>query len=111
MKRRGGFEIRGPAGLLKRPLAIAKLNFDGEDERLTIWIDEDLARELEREFGGNLRSALRQALRLAVLTIEPEDVEITGPLGVVSRPFASIKLPQIEDERAKKALKTLKKLK
>jgi len=63
---------------------------------LTIWIDEDLAKGLEREFGGSLRSALRQALRLAVLAVEPEAVEITGPLGMVSRPFASIEPPQIE---------------
>ena len=45
------------------------------------------------------------------MAIEPETVEITGPLGMVIRPFASIELPQIESENAKKALETLKKLK
>lgn len=104
--RSGGVEIVGPIGL-RRPLA--RLDFGGNRERLGIWLDEGIASELERVFGGNMRGAARAAMRLGTVAFQPEKVRISGPFGL-ERPFLEVKLSGIRDKKAREALERLRRL-
>jgi hypothetical protein len=104
--KQGDIEITGPLET-RRPFA--EISFGGRPTRLAFRIDEDLLQELESTFKTPARIATRKALRLGVTTLEPEGVMIVGSLGI-QRPLATFKLPEIEDEEAKKALERLRKL-
>jgi hypothetical protein len=100
----GGVEIVGPIGM-SRPLA--KLSFGGtKQSRLSIWIDEDLEQQLQSTFGGTVRGAFREAVRLGILMLKPEVIEIRGPFGSI-RPFAHVTFPELS-EPGKQALQRLK---
>jgi hypothetical protein len=102
--RGGGVRLAGPAGLVMRPFAT--LGSLGEEETLSIWIGEELSGEVEEGFKTSLRGAVREALRLGLLRLRPEDVEVLGPFGIVSRPFATVTFPELS-ERANDALSRL----
>ena len=85
IEKSGGIKIVGPLGL-ERPFA--SLDLGGSRERLNIWLEEDMIKELKSLSGGNVRKALREALRLGALAVSGgEHVKIVGPL-VVNAPYS-----------------------
>jgi len=103
VKKAGEVEIVGPFGLRR---LLSKLDLGGRRERLTILVQEDLVNNLDREFGENPRSALREAIRLGTLVFMPNMVKVRGPFGM-ERPFAMVEIAKIKDNRAKEALTKL----
>jgi len=108
IEKSGGIKIVGPLGL-ERPFA--SLDLGGSRERLNIWLEEDMIKELKSLSGGNVREALREALRLGALAVSGgEHVKIVGPFGR-ERPLLTITHSELRDKRAKEAFKRLKGLK
>ena len=107
IEKSGGIRIVGPLGL-RRPLA--SLDLGGRRTRISLWLEEDMMKELKHLFKGNLREAVRETLRLGALAVSRRPVEIVGPFGL-RRPLLTVEYSKLEDERAKKAFKRLKGLK
>lgn len=106
VKKSGDVVIFGPIGIKRR---FASLSFGGKKEKkLTIWVGEELVKELEKEFSENVRGALREAIHLGLFRFRPEDVEIRGPFGVI-RPFVTVAFSDVS-ERAREALRRLRSL-
>jgi len=107
IEKSGGIKIVGPLGL-ERPFA--SLDLGGSRERLNIWLEEDMIKELKSLFRGNVREAFREALRLGALAVSEEHVKIVGPFGR-EHPLLTITHSELKDKRAKEAFKRLKGLK
>lgn len=100
----GGIKIVGPLGL-RRPLA--GLDLGGSRERLSIWLEKDMVKELGRLFRGSTREALREVLRLGALAVSNgEGVKISGPFGL-NRPLLTITRSDLRDEKAMEAFRRL----
>jgi len=70
-----------------------------------------MIKELKSLSGGNVREALREALRLGALAVSGgEHVKIVGPFGREC-PLLTITHSELRDKRAKEAFKRLKGLK
>jgi len=102
VQKEGGINIVGPFGF-SRPLA--ELDLGEEKKKVAFWIEEELIRELETEFGDSVRSALRKALRLGILTCM--HAKIKGPFGF-ERPLLGISISRFTNERAREAYDRLR---
>ncbi|MHA1596663.1 MAG: hypothetical protein ACTSWV_03450 [Candidatus Asgardarchaeia archaeon] len=108
IEKSGGIKIVGPLGL-ERPFA--SLDLGGRRERLNIWLEEGMIKELKSISGGNVREALRETLRPGALAVSGrENVRIVGPFGR-ERPLLTVTYSELRDKRAKEAFKRLKGLK
>jgi len=78
IEKEGGVKIIGPLGFKR---SLAKLDFGGSRERLSVWLDEELIEELGTVFKTKIGSANREALRLGILMFKPGEAKIRGPFG------------------------------
>lgn len=98
-------EIRGPLGVLSRPFARA--SFDGETVTMGTQLDTETIDQLEEAFVEKKHTAARRALRLGVIMVQADELDIEGPFGG-PRPFAEIHMPdQIDRSDASAALREL----
>lgn len=100
--------VSGPFGIIPRPWA--EPSFDGEDVRLGTRVDAEVIEELQSAFGVTKHTAAKQALRLGIILINKDELEIRGPFGV-ERPFAQINIGEdLHGDRALDALDYLSKV-
>lgn len=98
-------EIRGPLGVLSRPFARA--SFDGETVTMGTQLDAKTIDQLKEAFVEKKHTAARRALRLGVIMMQADQLDIEGPLGG-PRPFAEIHVPdRINRSDASTALREL----
>lgn len=92
--RRDGLEpqYEGPLGILPRPFATP--TFGGDSVTFGTQLEIAAFEELQTAFDEKPHTAAREALRLGVMAVQLDQVELTGPLGI-PRPFADFNL---EDE-------------
>lgn len=86
-------EIIGPLGL---PRPFAKITLGEQTSELRTEISDELADELVEYFDNKPNTAAREAIRLAILTVANKEFTVQGPVGG-PRPFAEIRIDQIED--------------
>jgi hypothetical protein len=100
-------EVAGKFGLAFRPFS--RVQFEGDRVTFGTQLEEDVANDLEAWFDTSRHGAAREALRLGVIALQHDDLQIKGPFGM-PRPFAEVDLSeQITDERALEALAELQK--
>lgn len=104
IQKEGGIYIVGLFGV-SRPLA--ELDLGDKKKKVAFWIGEELVKQLEAEFGESVRSALRKAIRLGILTLKSEVAKIRGPFGF-ERPLLRIDMSKLKDERAREAYNRLR---
>lgn len=98
-------EFEGPLGIIPRPFA--SIEFGGEKLTFGTQLSEETLRELTREFSEKKHTSAREALRLGVIALELNELDVTGPLGG-PRPFANVTLEEhFDDERGQAALREL----
>lgn len=92
--RREGLEpqYEGPLGILPRPFATP--TFGGDSVTFGTQLEADASDDLQAVFDEKPHTAAREALRLGVIAVQLNQLELTGPLGI-QRPFADVTL---EDE-------------
>jgi len=102
--RKSGLEpdIEGPFGVIKRPFA--SIEFGGDTVSFGTQLTADMIDELTALFTEQKHPAAREALRLGVIAVYLNDLDITGPLGG-PRPFAQVDISEhFDDERGQTAL-------
>jgi len=106
--RREGLEpqYEGPLGILPRPFATP--TFGGESVTFGTQLESDAYDELQSVFDEKPHTAAREALRLGVIAVQLNQLNLTGPLGA-SRPFATISLDdELSDTQALAYLRELR---
>lgn len=83
------------------------MQFGRINKRLSIWVEEDQIQAAINAYGGRIHSAVREALRVGSVSLAPESLYISGPLGV-PRPGAMFKLPVLTNKEAINALNFFK---
>lgn len=95
-------EIEGPFGVISRPFA--SIEFGGEKVTFGTQLTTDVIEELQGAFTNKKHTAAREALRLGIIAVYLNKLDITGPLGG-PRPFADVNVSEhFEDERGRDAL-------
>jgi len=106
VQKEGGAKLVGIFGL---PRPFAELHFLGKErQKVAFWVDEELLDELVAEFKDGPRGALRQALRLGALVCNPTIAIVEGKIIGFGRPLVAVDPDEIEDERARQALRRLR---
>jgi len=82
-------KVVGPFGILPRPFATA--SFGGEKVTMGTQLTEDNIEDLKEIFENKKHTAAREALRLGVIMVQAEELDVEGPLGG-PRPFAEIEI-------------------
>ncbi|ELZ88789.1 hypothetical protein C453_00960 [Haloferax elongans ATCC BAA-1513] len=100
-------EFEGPFGLIKRPFATIK--FGGETVTFGTQLTANVIEELTVSFTEKKHTAAREALRLGIIAVYLNDLDITGPLGG-PRPFSNVNLSEhFDDEYGREALEEFRK--
>ena len=106
--RRDGLEpqYEGPLGVLPRPFATP--TFGGDSVTFGTQLETAAYDAVETVFDEKPHTAAREALRLGVIAVQLDQLELTGPLGL-SRPFAEVDLDdKLTDTQALAYLRELR---
>ena len=106
--RREGLEpqYEGPLGVLPRPFATP--TFGGESVTFGTQLETDAYDDLQSVFEEKPHTAAREALRLGIIAVQLDQLNLTGPLGT-ARPFAKVSLDdELSDIQALAYLRELR---
>jgi len=106
--RREGLEpqYEGPLGVLPRPFATP--TFGGESVTFGTQLETDAYDDLQGVFEEKPHTAAREALRLGIIAVQLDQLNLTGPLGT-ARPFAKVSLDdELSDIQALAYLRELR---
>ncbi|MFC7137648.1 hypothetical protein ACFQRB_16705 [Halobaculum litoreum] len=99
-------KFEGPLGMVSRPFA--GVNFAGETVSFGTRVSTEVGEELTEVFETKKHPAAREALRVGVIYLQIEELDITGP-AQIKRPFAKLEMEDpIDDPRAMDALQELR---
>jgi len=99
-------KVVGPLGILPRPFATA--SFGGDKVTMGTQLTEADIEELKRVFQNKKHTAAREALRLGVIIVQADELDVEGPLGT-ARPFAKIELKDhVQGQEAQETLEEIK---
>jgi len=96
-------EIVGPMGI---PRPFAKIRLGDQSSELRTEISEEMADQLVDIFDNKPNTAAREAIRLGILAVAQDEFTVQGPIGG-PRPFAKIKVEEIDDTDINELIKEL----
>jgi hypothetical protein len=107
MKNLIGCPMRVLYSALMRARPFAYADFGAKDERLTVWVDEDLYESLSEVFQDDVREGLRLVIKNCILAIYPSQIVIRNVFSGVELPLTKLGPVILYDERAKESLKKI----
>lgn len=102
---KAGVEASVVGKYLKIPRLFAEGSFGGDKVTMGTQLGSQTISELQKEFDPKKHTAAREALRLGVTIVDPDQKSIKGPLGG-PRPFSEVDVTDhVEGEDAQNALR------
>jgi hypothetical protein len=97
-------KIVGPLGV---PRPFAKISLGEQTSELRTEIRDTAADELVEYFDNKPNTAAREAIRLGILAVAVDEFTIQGPIGG-PRPFAEIKISEIDNQEIVELIQDLR---